>query len=42
MWAQWLTYGVVGQLDVVGRLASCRSRIALESDPMLEAKVASA
>ena len=30
-------YGVVEQLDVVGRLASCRSRIALESDTMLEA-----
>ena len=30
-------YVVVGQLDAVGRLASCRSRIALESDPMLEA-----
>ena len=30
-------YGVVEQLDVVGRLASCRSRIALELDPMLEA-----
>ena len=30
-------YDVVGELDVVGRLASCRSRIALESDPMLEA-----